>query len=349
MSSDWIRHEVTVHLCRTHLVEEATIVAANRTLPQDHDVYQILYPHWQKTLSLNAAARTTLMPSVITPLMGMETDHVYKFLLSEYEQYDFKGSYIPRDLENRGFPADKIASGDRKYHNYAWARCILSMWYKIRRYVKAMLILRYTGADPDLEVRQDEAVQNWSKEMRAPICKEDPQMSGANLASFPEIKGLDDLIDAVTMCIHIASPQHTSINYLQNYYQSFVVNRPPALYASPPKSRDELMGYVEDNLVAALPMNHPHDWLLASHIPYLLSFKPGDKESLIIYAASKYHVYKHKQSQRSQAIREAAKAFYIDLAESEEEFQEYGKACDDSDVIEYEVLSPSWNAVSILI
>ncbi|KAL8382988.1 hypothetical protein RB595_006657 [Gaeumannomyces hyphopodioides] len=344
MSSDWVRHNVTVHLCRTHLIEESVIVAANRTIPQDHDVYQLLYPHWQKTLSLNAAARTTLVPLVVAPLLGMEPNHVYKYLLSEYRSYDFEGSYIPADLAARGFPVDRL--GDKKYHNYAWARCIHSMWLKLRAFVADMLALRYTGPDPHAQVRADDAVQAWSREMRAPTAADG---SGAGISSFPELKTLDSLVDAVTMCIHIASPQHTSVNYLQNYYQAFVVNKPPALFRPPPRARAELAGYGEDELVAALPMNQTHDWLMASHIPYLLSAKPGDKESLIIYAASKYHVYKLKTDGKGRDIARAAAKFYTSLAESEQEFRGYGQDTDDNDTIVYDVLSPSWNAVSILI
>lgn len=341
MASDWIQHNVTVHLCRTHLIEEAVIVAANRTLPQQHDVFQLLYPHWLKTLSLNAAARSVLVPWVVAPLMGMPDAHAYQFLRWEYEHYDFQGSYVPEDLRRRGFPPEKL--DEDKYHNYAWARCIHSMWYKIRAYVKEMLLLKYDGSDPDGQVRGDDCVQAWSREMRAPVKEQ-----GANLASFPALDSFDALVDCVTMCIHIASPQHTSVNYLQNYYQAFVVNKPPALYRPPPASRPQLLAYTERDLVAALPMNRPREWLLASHIPYLLSFKPGDKESLIIYAASKYHVYKRKTEPVQVKIKEAAARFYEALARSESEFKAYGERTDDQ-TITYDVLSPSWNAVSILI
>ncbi|THC90331.1 hypothetical protein EYZ11_010210 [Aspergillus tanneri] len=43
----------------------AIIVASNRQLQPDHLVMQLLYPHWQKTLALNAAARNNLVPHVI--------------------------------------------------------------------------------------------------------------------------------------------------------------------------------------------------------------------------------------------------------------------------------------------
>lgn len=44
--SDWTRHECQVHLTDCHFVEEATIVAAQRSFTADHVVYGLLEPHW---------------------------------------------------------------------------------------------------------------------------------------------------------------------------------------------------------------------------------------------------------------------------------------------------------------
>ena len=44
--SDWSRHEMAVHLNDCHLVEEATIVAAQRSFSTEHIVHRILSPHW---------------------------------------------------------------------------------------------------------------------------------------------------------------------------------------------------------------------------------------------------------------------------------------------------------------
>lgn len=317
-------------------------MSANRQLPTDHLVFRLLYPHWQKTLALNAAARDTLVPHVIVKLIGFEDAQAYEFIYHAYENFDFQAQYVPTDLRRRGFPPEDL--NDRKYHNYAYARCIHSMWYKIRKYVAEMLAIKYKGPNADTQVKQDEHLQNWSAEMRKSV-----KDGGANIKSFPTLSTVKELVDCVTMCIHIASPQHTAVNYLQTYYQSFVVNKPPCLYAPLPTSLEQLLGYTESDLVAALPMNHPQDWLLSSHIPYLLSFKPGDKESLIMYAASKYHVYKLKSGADEKATAAAAARFYMALADSEKEFKRYGKETDDSKTILYEVLSPAWNAVSILI
>ncbi|PPJ61238.1 hypothetical protein CBER1_06720 [Cercospora berteroae] len=345
-TSDWMRHEVVVHLVNTHFIEEATIVGAQQAFEDHHPVFQLLYPHWQKTLSINAGARASLVPNVIVDLIGVTADQAKTFIMHEYKNFDFKGRYVPLDLKRRGFPTEK--RDDPKYINYAYARCIYSMWFKIHSFVTEMLAIHYgkDGQKKDKAVQADQHVKNWCTYMQSPSA---PKDGGADLPSFPTITNFAELVDAVTMCIHLASPQHTAVNYLQNYYQSFVVNKPPCLYRPIAESRQELDSYKEQDLVIALPMNRPREWLLASHIPYLLSAKPGDKESLIIYAASKYHLYKAKTGPGEQEIKQAAAKFYKALADSEEEFKKFGQDTWDSDSIQYNVLSPSWNAVSIVI
>lgn len=96
-------------------------------------------------------------------------------------------------------------------------------------------------------------------------------------------------------------------------------------------------------------MNHPREWLLASHIPYLLSFKPGDKESLISYAISKYDVYKRKTGDDDLKVKQAAALFYASLRESDAEFKAIAEQVWDRDFVKYWVLIPEWNAVSILL
>lgn len=341
-SSDWLRHEVTVHLINTHFIEESTIVGAQRSFEDHHPVFQILYPHWQKTLAANAGARNSLVPNVIVDLIGFSLEEAQTFIQSEYSRFDFKASYVPNELASRGF--DPAKRNEKKYQSYAYARCIHSMWYKIRDFVEEMLSLSYAS---DADVASDSSIAYWCKTMQAAGGAGDE--GGAGIPTFPTITTFEELVDAVTMCIHIASPQHTAVNYLQAYFQSFVINKPPCFYRPIPASRAELDSFTEDDMVDALPMNYPREWLLASHIPYLLSAKPGDKESLIIYAASKYHLYKHKPSVKDQNIKMAAAKFYKALADSEQEFRGYGMDTWDSDDILYDVLSPSWNAVSIVI
>ncbi len=97
-TSDWIRHEMAIHLVHTHLVEEVIIVAANRSFPSDHPVFRLLEPHWFRTLSLNAAARDTLVPDIIIDLVGISNTQAMSFINYAFTTFDFCGKYIPNDL-----------------------------------------------------------------------------------------------------------------------------------------------------------------------------------------------------------------------------------------------------------
>ena len=106
--SDWINHEMAIHLVNTHLVEEVIIVAANRAFPSEHLVYRLLEPHWFRTLSLNAAARATLVPNIIIDLVGFDVVQSKAFINHAFDHFDFTGKYIPNDLPSRGFPLEDL-------------------------------------------------------------------------------------------------------------------------------------------------------------------------------------------------------------------------------------------------
>ncbi len=334
-ATDWMRHELAVHLTLSHFVEEAIIVATNRTVPMDHPVYRLLYPHWYKTLSLNAAARSTLVPQVIVEIVGLSPDQCFHFISDAYNTYDFVGSYVPNDLERRGFPNTKEGLSHPRYRNYPYAKNVLALWATLHSYVESMLKLSYPT---DTSVAADKYLQNWSKEVQ----------TAGSMPSFPALKTLDDLVDAVTMCIFIASPFHTAVNYLQNFYQAFVIAKPPALCAAPPTSLEQLRGYAEPDLVAALPINRQRQWLLAAQVPWLLSFKVEPERSLLNYAASQWRVYRYGKEEGEVAVREASERLYTELQGVQGEFWRNSVAMDKGSV-PYMVLDPGYTAVSILI
>jgi hypothetical protein len=335
--SDWLVHELAVHLTHAHLIEEAVIVATNRTIPMEHIIYRILSPHWYKTLSLNAAARAALVPQVIADIIGFSPDQAYSFLRHAFDNFDFEGSYVPNDLERRGFAATEQGLKDARYKNYPYAKNMLSLWDSLRTYVKSMLELYYDKSDPGA-VARDDYVKQWVQEVR----------TGGHIKTFPDITTLDELADAVTMCIHIAAPFHTAVNYLQNFYQSFVAARPPMLCTAPPKTLAQLKGFAEPDLVRALPMNRQREWLLAAHVPWLLSFKVESDRSLLNYALSQWNVYKKKEGEGEKQVRDISEMFYLDLCRLAKEFYYNSKGMD-AGSIPYMVLDPSTTAVSILI
>ena len=331
-SSDWVRHEVIIHLGNTHLVEEAVIVATNRSFSKSHIIYRLLQPHWLKTLSINAAARSSLVPEVVTKICGFSDDQLFTYLRDAYTNFDFTGLYIPNDLKGRGFPIDQLSSP--KFKNYVYGKNMYILWHVLRKFVSTYLSTVYKT---DSDVASDKSIQGWYTEMQSP--------AGGNMKSFPTIRTRNELFDAATMCIHIASPQHTAVNYLQSYYQSFVINKPPALCAEPPSSLSELRSLREADVIRALPTTRPREWLLASHLPHLLSFKVAEDQTIVNYAAS---LAKVAEGNGEKEIAKAAGTLYKDLVELGEIFKENSKLMDDQ-TMPYEVMDPDATAISILL
>ena len=130
------------------------------------------------------------------------------------------------------------------------------MWDVLRNFVASMLAIHYKS---DAAVASDQKIKEWYKETQSP--------QGGQLPSFPTITTRDHVIDAVTMCIYITSPQHAAVNYLQNFYMAFVIAKPSALFHPPPLSLSRLSSYTEHDLVKALPINRQREWLLSAQLP----------------------------------------------------------------------------------
>ncbi len=141
------------------------------------------------------------------------------------------------------------------------------------------------------------------------------------------------------MCIHIASPQHTAINYLQNFYMGFLPNKPPCLYTPIPKTREELIRIDEKGLLKALPVGHQREWLLATQVPWLLSYKTAEQTNLLKYSESLYDLVRKKDGWENQRVKEIAKVFYNDLVRLTEEFKASGDGMT-KDTVPYLVMNP---------
>ena len=345
-SADWTRHEVAVHLVHTHFIEEAVIVAAHRSFGTDktgleHPIYRLLKPHWLKTLSLNAAARGTLVPQVVVPLVGMTAEQLMKFATDAYENFRF--TPVPEDLRSRGFIPEQL--DQEKYKNCAYARNINTLWGILHKFVSTYLDATLPHYRKPLAVEQDKDIQHW--------CWEMTNSKGGGLKHFPKkITTREQLVDILTMCIHIASPQHTAVNYLQEFYQVFVINKPPALYTPIPTSLEVWSAITERTFTDALPIHVPRAWLLASHIPHLLNMTVASEQNLINYARSLYFAHKPGEndtvSVEEQAVLDAAKGLWLELVNFARIVLRYS-ADMDPECTRYEVLKPDVTAVSILI
>ena len=221
------------------------------------------------------------------------------------------------------------------------------MWEAIRTFVAKMIDLKY-APDNAAETKGEKMLVSEDKHIKAWYL-EIQKKEGGRLSSFPTIRTREQLIDAVTMCIHIASPQHTAVNYLQNFYQNFVIAKPPALYSPLPRTLESLLAFTELDLIKSLPIKHQRDYLLAAQIPWLLSFRVANENNLISYAASLWNVYKKKTSTSEEnKIKTIASIFYDTLRFLIKKFEEHSNQMDHGS-IPYIVMDPNCTAVSILI
>ncbi|KIX93101.1 uncharacterized protein Z520_11158 [Fonsecaea multimorphosa CBS 102226] len=293
------------------------------------ETYKLERPIKGWTLALNAAARMTLVPFVIAIDPNPQTNRTFSLVDWSYNKFNFQEHYVPNDLKKRGF--DVESEDGLKYRNYPYATDMALLW---------------GGFDTKIRAA-DSSISDWCNEVQ----------TRGQINNFPTITTVDQLIDAVTMCIHIASPQHTAVNYLQDFYYSFVPSKPPALCTPLPQDLKTLKTYTEKELTAALPISTDgpkwKDWLLAAQLPELLSFKVESRDNLITYAKSLYNVNKGRTVLENKkfdavAIAKAAADFYSDLKNCGLAF-EYVPANQTEGTVEYKVLQPDLTAVSTLI
>lgn len=221
--------------------------------------------------------------------------------------------------------------------NYAYAKNMAVMWDILHKFVSSIIKRAYPD---DTSVQKDEKIRLWYNELRGP----------GQMRTFPIINTVEELINAITMCIHIASPQHTAVNYLQAFYQCFVINKPPALFTPIPQSLDALQAFKESDLVDALPIGRERQWLLAAHVPYLLSFRASldQNNTLFNYAQTGSSMQKAKNDAEAKAIREDYNTLCKDLTDLVVKFAEHSNGMDEG-TIAYVVMDPKDIARSILI
>ncbi|KAJ8701321.1 Manganese lipoxygenase [Pleurotus ostreatus] len=201
----------------------------------------------------------------------------------------------------------------------------------LRKFVSSALGHKYAD---DEAVAADGYIQNWCDQMRSE--------SGVGMWKFPQsISTMDDLVDIVAMCIHIAAPQHTAVNFLQQYYQTFVPNKPSALFSPLLTSLSHLESYTESDLMAVLPLKAKRQWLLMAQISYLLSQRVQQDGNIVTNAA-------RASKDKDLIIAAAGKGLSADLKKLANVFLENSKGLDDQNTA-YNVLAPEHLANPIVI
>eukprot|EP01094_Clydonella_sp_ATCC50884_P008750 TRINITY_DN1829_c0_g1_i2.p1 TRINITY_DN1829_c0_g1~~TRINITY_DN1829_c0_g1_i2.p1 ORF type:complete len:411 (+),score=97.78 TRINITY_DN1829_c0_g1_i2:1191-2423(+) len=250
-ASEWNVHEIGSHLTLTHLVVEAVCLFTYRSLPQEHPIYQLLKPHFYKTLPLNGAARRTLVPDIIAKyLTAFNTAQCFAIVAAFYEEWNFSEHYVPRNLEARG--VDKLPT-----QAYPFGTTSLLVWNHLQAYVKDVIGKIYRSRD---DLQRDTLLQTWLADM-------------AEIRGFPDISTVDELVEALTMIVYTASHQHSAVNYFQAQFLSYAPTAPSML-----RMRPNFDSLDDSQLVQTLPT--PTVARLTTAVVKMLSEEPEDDHRL---------------------------------------------------------------------
>jgi len=238
-SSTWGYHEVGAHLTMCHMVEEVFAVATKRCL-QDHPILALLDSHFVRTFALNELARTVLVPKQLYFLSGTSENGVHMaihhFFDLESKKKSFASNLLPNEFAERGFTRQSVKS-----YPYYYGHDSLAIWDNIYKFCGDFVDLYYKT---DEAVTADQAVLAWAKEIR----------DKGKYECFPDFTICGNqravLTGALTYIIHIASVQHSAINYAQFYYMSYSGFFPGFMSGSFPDSKTS---WTEERVCTSLP------------------------------------------------------------------------------------------------
>jgi hypothetical protein len=97
-------------------------------------------------------------------------------------------------------------------------------------------------------------------------------------------------------------------------------------------------------VLKALPLHKPRDWLLATQLPHILTYRVTEEQNLMTYAVS---LTKVASQVGEWEVAKAAAQLYEYLVGCGQTFERHSRALDDQ-TKPYDVLDPEGTAVSIL-
>ncbi|XWK89585.1 MAG: lipoxygenase family protein [Phormidium sp.] len=234
--ADGNHHEMSSHLCRTHLVMEPFAVATARQLASNHPLGLLLRPHFQFMLANNDLARKRLINrgGFVDDLLGGTLQESLQIVKNSYEEWSLDGSAFPTEIKNRGMDDPK------RLPHYPYRDDGMLVWNALKKFVSNYLKIYYKTPE---DVSNDRELQAWAQELASP--------EGGRIKGMRDrIETLDQLIDIVTTIIFTCGPQHAAVNFPQYEYMAFVPNMPLAAYQ---QLTEDLSIADEKSLMSFLP------------------------------------------------------------------------------------------------
>jgi arachidonate 15-lipoxygenase len=234
-TADANHHEGVAHLARTHMVMEATKLALERQLAQNHPLYSLLWVHCETTLAINESAKTSLIApgGTVDRCFAPKIEAFCSIVHGAVQSHSIRDATPAIDLAARGLD-DPAALPQHPYRDDS-----ALVWAAVERFVGEYVGLYYLE---DADVRDDTELRAFATELGA--------VDGGRLADVPVPETIADVVGLVTRLVFTAGPAHSAVNFPQFPFMGFVPNMPGAAYqpAPGPDTPD-----TEDELTARMP------------------------------------------------------------------------------------------------
>ncbi len=220
--ADGNHHEMSSHLCRTHLVMAPIAIGTARQLAENHPLSLLLKPHFLFMLTNNHFAQKQLINpgGPVDELLAGTLGESMELVKDAYEKWNIKDFAFPTEIKNRG-----MDDTDRLPH-YPYRDDGMLVWNVILTFVSDYLHHFYPTPE---DIKGDTELQTWAAELS-------DQNKGGKVKGMPaSFTNVEELIEIVTTIIFICGPQHSAVNYAQYEYMTFVANMPLAAYRDIPK------------------------------------------------------------------------------------------------------------------
>lgn len=226
---------------------EAYGVATMRNLPNAHPLYKLLQPHFRYTMSINAAARVTLINpgGIIAQNFAVGDAGLVELFKRAGSAHRVHWTNIKRNIKERGVDNPKELPG------YYFRDDGVKIWDAIEEYVREIIDMHYQNDD---DVKNDAEVDKWAEEIHTIAF---PGVNGAPQGrGFPRnMSTKAELIEYCTLIIFTGSAQHAAVNFGQFDIYGYTPNAPIGMRKPPPEQKDvlyyNLLDYLPDIATAA--------------------------------------------------------------------------------------------------